>query len=572
MTWCVKTLVTSSLRPRSRRFVAAALGTLVLATVATAVPASAAAPAAVTPPSVTAPPRPPTIPAAIWNELWGPTAAGWSPTGTVVADTGFRPWPNGFSFFNWGATAAPNNFLTASNATPAGMTAADLRTMFGDGVCAGFFRGQCRLTPVAENVLTELNAQGDGGHCYGLAALSARIYDGRESTLTYGATGLPAAAVPFAAASQRSITYWFTTQFGLNLSTYLDTTPQAIVQQMSGVRSGTAPYVMVLMWDTPTSRGGHAIVPYALYDKGNGKYDIAVYDNNYPNRERAVHVDTVANTWEYLVSTNPQNGPLVVGGTATSGTLGLVPIGAITKKQDCTFCSSGTTTVRASSVRQSDPVTVSVVGLDGKAVPGLETVRPLAPPTNGRMASNGYEVPKGVPFQVVLDGRKLTRWERMDVRAVTNDRTVGADRVVVLPGQVSRIVVRPDATPSVRYTSNRVAVTTATLTAGLERPGDDVSVKVSGVDLRGTAPASLSVSRRTGTLRNDSRVATTVNVVVEAYGSHAGQRRGAAAVRVPGHGRLVVSYDRWLSRRGPLVATTVAADGSRTRVVLRTLR
>ena len=51
--------------------------------------------------------------------------------------------------------------------------------------------------------------------------------------------------------------------------------------------------------------GGHAITPYAVEDKGDGKFAVLVYDNNYPGITRAVEFDTNANTWSYNAATRP---------------------------------------------------------------------------------------------------------------------------------------------------------------------------------------------------------------------------------------------------------------------------
>ena len=75
---------------------------------------------------------------------------------------------------------------------------------------------------------------------------------------------------------------------------------------IDGLSEGSVPYTLNLRW--PTEGGGsegHQITPYAVYDKGDGVYDIAVYDNNFPFKERAVEVDTNTNTWAYEVLINP---------------------------------------------------------------------------------------------------------------------------------------------------------------------------------------------------------------------------------------------------------------------------
>ena len=50
-------------------------------------------------------------------------------------------------------------------------------------------------------------------------------------------------------------------------------------------------------------KGGHAITPYAIEEVGRGRYDVLVYDNNWPgDANRRLHIDTRANTWSYYAA------------------------------------------------------------------------------------------------------------------------------------------------------------------------------------------------------------------------------------------------------------------------------
>ena len=68
-----------------------------------------------------------------------PSSAAYTPTGPLVADSGFRPATNGFSFENYrppppGAALRPD--LTPDN----------VRKLFGDAVCVNVAGGRCALT------------------------------------------------------------------------------------------------------------------------------------------------------------------------------------------------------------------------------------------------------------------------------------------------------------------------------------------------------------------------------------------------------------------------------------------
>ena len=66
------------------------------------------------------------------------TTAGYEPTGDIVADSGFRPWVDGFGFENYGNDAGPEN-----------MVAGNVEDIFGTQVCADGrreHRRDCELT------------------------------------------------------------------------------------------------------------------------------------------------------------------------------------------------------------------------------------------------------------------------------------------------------------------------------------------------------------------------------------------------------------------------------------------
>ena len=77
-----------------------------------------------------------------------PASTAYTPTGTLIADSGFRPDANGFKFENYGAEQPTGTAVT--NFTPD-----DVRKLYGDGVCADAQAGKCDLTPQAQAWMTE---------------------------------------------------------------------------------------------------------------------------------------------------------------------------------------------------------------------------------------------------------------------------------------------------------------------------------------------------------------------------------------------------------------------------------
>lgn len=68
------------------------------------------------------------------------------PSGSILADSGFRPYPDGFGFFNFGDNLRLNQLLFAQprallagrpSAKPESLRPSDMRNLFGPEVCVG---------------------------------------------------------------------------------------------------------------------------------------------------------------------------------------------------------------------------------------------------------------------------------------------------------------------------------------------------------------------------------------------------------------------------------------------------
>lgn len=90
-------------------------------------------------------------------------------------------------------------------------------------------------------------------------------------------------------------------------------------------------------------KGGHAVTPYAVENKGGGIFWVHVYDNNYPNDfNRRIKIDRNANTWVYEgAAINPSAPPSTYEGDAQTRSLHLWSTfwSGNTLKQ-CSFCTS----------------------------------------------------------------------------------------------------------------------------------------------------------------------------------------------------------------------------------------
>jgi hypothetical protein len=240
-------------------------------------------------------------------------AGDWAPEGMPVADSGFRPYPNGFSFMNFGPSLYLNQrFLgqpeqLARNGVPVArfnITSRDMRLVFGDGVCVleqgRAPNGPCVLTESAVSVAELSKEWVRTGRCYGFVTVAAGLFNGVISP-TVLRTGAVNSMTPLNRPTQRALARAVISQYFSARGVKQSSMVQMINTLQESLTSGRTEY-SILLFGQP---GGHGVLPYAVLDKGDGQFDIAIYDPNFPNQARAVRVDVNANTWEYEGSALP---------------------------------------------------------------------------------------------------------------------------------------------------------------------------------------------------------------------------------------------------------------------------
>lgn len=386
------------------------------------------------------------------------TPAEWVPQGTLVAQSGFDPQVDGFNFMNYsdGAEAFPNLantvFFDVPFEDPINLTADDMRIMFGNQACTNRV-GPCIPTLEAEATREMFNEGMDGGHCFGIAGTVSQIFDRTIGLPSIGSAFRPPYRTPWSSTMTRTIARNMAHQYVNDLDGYTLTPTQAVNALRKNLAPGAAPYVLGL-YETPPAQGGHAITPTALYYRGNGIYDIAVWDNNFPGRTRAVHIDTTANdgdgSMSYLMFTNPGAPP-----TMSSGDFALIPSTDLLGQQPCPFCDSaaGTTvSVDAVEVDADETVAASIVGLDGKPIPGLNEFPAFDPPNDGMQTFPMWNVPTGVGFRVVLSTKGAQSAVTTAVTAQTGDGTWIASNLVIRKNSIDVVTMQPK-TESMMFTS-----------------------------------------------------------------------------------------------------------------------
>jgi phage protein U len=402
----------------------------------------------------------------------GSTTGG--PTGGTGTDIGFRPAANGFPFANYG-----DGYTN--------LTAEDVRRFFGDGVCASLAGGQCTLTPAGAQWMGAQNQGMNGGHCEGFAALSLMFYTHQRNASDFGAAEPSALALDGNVPLQRELAYWFTTQAlaPTNQNTVSGKTPNEILDVLTqAFAAGTSETYTLGIYQTGF-KGGHAITPYALVDKGGGLFDLMVYDNNFPGAERAVSFDRNANTWSYQASTNPNEPESLYAGTADSKTLDLTPTSVRLQPQQCPFC--GNATAEGPSLNGMRQLSLSgsgdILATDdsghrlGYVGGQLVNEIPRAVATPFRSADlwktkrdPTFSIPEGSGLTITLDGTALAAHSVSDLSLVGAGYTLGVEGIDLEPMQKDTILFSKDGAMVTYKTDGKE---TPTLVVGIETAGAD---------------------------------------------------------------------------------------------------
>lgn len=385
--------------------------------------------------------------------------------GTVVADNGFRPNPNGFSFRNYGNEGGYAN-----------LNATEMQRMFGPAACFAGRGRSCVLTPGAKIWMDAQNKGMAGGHCFGFATLSELIYDGRLARFGYSSLAAfrRGATVPFQLRIgdirlQRSIARAWAYQSLPSISERsVEGAPSRILEFLRGALSRPGGEGWTLMIFQPGFKGGHAITPYAVEDMGGGIFDLHVYDNNWPaETTRRLTIDTANDTWSYFGGIKPGEPEWQYEGDATTKTLSLAPTRPALGVQPCPFCVARKGTgSKYNELRLDGPADdhAHLLIIDSKGrrtgfvgrrlvnqIPGAKVVLRTSAPRPDRDGTDElsdspeplYKLPRNVSFEVRVDGRRLKTAERETLTLVGPSYAAQLPNLMMGPGQVAHLRLAP---------------------------------------------------------------------------------------------------------------------------------
>lgn len=384
---------------------------------------------------------------------------GGSTASSIGPLTGFSSAANGFAFQNY-----TNQMGAITNLTPV-----EFRRVFGDQVCERVTQGEegCVLTLTAARAMNQSNAMMNGGHCEGMAVLSLLLYHGIEKAQDLGAATVGSLSLMGNTALQRKIAQYYVHQFAFFKFKQLIRRPASeIIDQLAPTFQPGATENYTIAFFKRNGTGGHAVTPYGIRDNGNGTTSIQVYDNNFPNQERAIVVNRASNQWQYEAAANPGNPASIYTGDATTNNLALIPLSLRLKQQPCFFCGNVSAAMmmaaprRVASIGNADLLIADEqgrrIGQMGdelvNEIPGAEALPHMSDDLWNDDQDPIYEIPGGSQLSVEISGRELETAEPTTVSVSGPGYYVAVLDIELDPMQVDNVVFARDR-PSLTYTT-----------------------------------------------------------------------------------------------------------------------
>jgi hypothetical protein len=510
----------------------------------------------------------------------GPSKSAAPPTPAVgvVADSGFRPGPNGFTFVNYG-DQLPDGFTTPTNLVPA-----DVKTIFGSGVCADAAIGKCDLIPQAQAWMDQMNQEMADGHCFGFSVAADLVWANKIDTSAYGAPTINNLTVDNNTSLQSIIAEAWTYQTLDSVQTKKITgDPNKILNKLIQVlKPHPSETYTVTIWKSDGT-GGHAVTPYEVVYKGDGQYQVMIYDNNWPDdTTRAISFDTTKDTWSYDAASNPSDPSELYQGDAKTQTISLYPSSpAFRTVQPCPFCgkvakngsTAGTTgAARTAAIYLSGSVTdhshVLVTDQKGRHLGNLngQLVNQI-PGAHYVLIASGQDwknklepilyVPANQAYTITLDGTPLTAPDTESIDMIGPYWHVAINSIPMNPGDKDTLTLDPNTT-SLTYHTTRAK--SPTIEASTSTTRAHYAFVIGGVSSQPGSTINLHVPHGGGSMiitNTGSTGASSVDLQMTRLTEQGVQVFSHNAIPLSGGDSAELQYGNWTSTSQgiPLVTT-----------------
>jgi hypothetical protein len=467
-------------------------------------------------------------------------AGSYTPTGKIIADSGFRPWVDGFSFENYGNDVGPQN-----------MTAANVENIFGRQVCLKGTGATCVLLPAAKQWMDNQNAAMAGGHCMGFSVTALRFFEKSLKTQAYGADTPPKLEIVGNLPLQEKIAETWAYQ-GLPLvnNGIVTGAPNKLLDTLThALQTNNEHYTLGIL----NATGGHAITPFAIEDNGGGRVHVLVYDNNFPGIIRAIAFNRNTQRWVYHGGPNPKDLDESYTGSARHRAMLLLPTSPGEKLQPCPFCEASALGDQprgyavGTVLKKDDQYDeISLVGdpenhahlllrdRDGNEtgfkdggyvneIPGAEIKRSLTIQNWNQAPEPTYRVPVGLQVRVTVDATDLDKPDTENVTLVGPGEYFEINKIKLKPGQKDFITFEAGGR-GLNYETNAEIGTPPLIGGGLTRgAGDDLQAYyfiASAVGVQGASSLALIIDEKDGLFGIDT-AGTTGDLAGSGIGTYA---------------------------------------------------
>ncbi|MFI5776171.1 hypothetical protein [Nocardia sp. NPDC051570] len=521
---------------------------------------------------------------ALGNSALGDAAGGaspdYTPTGPLLADSGYRPSANGFSFENY-----------TNDKNPTNLTPQSMRAMFGDSVCENTANGGCTLIPQSEAWMQKTNEEMGNGHCYGMSSASLLMYMRKLDSAGFGGDAGHALSFDGNSPLQEMLAQqWAAQTFSEVHDRVVAGAPSQVLDTLIASLKPDAPETYTISFWKPDMTGGHAISPYAVEDKGEGKVSILVYDNNFPGVTRHMDVDRTANTWQYEAATNPSESSELYQGDAQTETFKLFPSTPALGLHKFPYEGHASANASATAAAGPPPLTVYLEGdaihhghllitddqgrrlgfANGKRIneiPGTRTVDLVA----GRNSSPepDYQLPSDAHYTITVDGTGLPKSDRTHVGIIGDAFAVDVSDIDLAPGARSTIDMSPVG-DRVTYTSTDAQSPAVEIGENYEHADYIFTARNVAVGPGGTATITRPSNRDLFTVDSaKSGKAGSVGVEMRRIDDVGTRTFKHDGVSVAAGGSAEFDFDDW-DGGGKSMGLTVSENGKRTTTKLPT--
>lgn len=427
--------------------------------------------------------------------------------GKVVAQSDFVLEANGLPFENYGNEPGVTN-----------LTAEDMRAVYGDVVCASTADGACTLSPPGQLEMEFWNEAMAGGHCFGFSVASLLFSKAQLAPDVFGAPKVGDLVFDGNAALQRRLAQGFMAQGFVPVREQAMTGPPSAVLGflIDHFNDKTDAETYTLGFFKPDGTGGHAVTPYAVVERGKGKYGLRIYDNNIPGEPREMTFDTTKNTWSYYAAPIPDFPEATYSGDATLDTLELYPTSPGTGTQPCWFCSDpavpeaddpflgrgkvGKLFVTGSPTDQPKVLLTDAEGrktgyVDGELrtdIPGVKVEHYYFVNAGEAEAQPVFRIPLDESVTVTLTGSGEKDPEEAKVGFAGPGFAVAVGNLQVDPGQTDQLTL-PSGGQNFAYEAG--GTESPTLEVGVDFKGVDYALEVSAERMRKGSSIELDLGR-----------------------------------------------------------------------------